>query len=59
MTTALARTRRKRTVKKKAVENDIIKEINVLLNKRFVEEDIIKGNLFSRVTSRNRKVITE
>ena len=49
MTTALTKTRRKRT----------ISEINVLLNKPFVEEDIIKANLLVESLQEYRKVITE
>ena len=58
MTTALTKTRR-RTVKKKTVENEIINEIKTLLNKRFEEEDLVKANLLLEALQEYRKVIAE
>ena len=59
MTTALTKTRRRRTVKKKTVENEIINEIKTLLNKRFEEEDLVKANLLLEALQEYRKVIAE
>ena len=55
MTTALTKTRRRRTVKKKTVENEIINEIKTLLNKRFEEEDLVKANLLLEALQEYRK----
>ena len=59
MTTALTKTRRRRTVKKKSVENVIVNEIKTLLNKRCEEEDLVKANLLLEALQEYRKVIAE